>query len=124
MGTNTQVGYSPLYFSFLVGLCGNATFATLTNSAVAFSIFPIIALALALYNGYKIYMKTELESDINKASIALFVLGILSYTAFVRMEHPELGSNLLPLLIILGVGAWVAKTLGVFASITNRKKEA
>jgi len=120
MNTISQAGNKPLYFSFLAGLCGNASLATLTTSEVAFSIFPLIAFVLVVYNWYQVYMTTAIESHISKSSIGLFVIGVLAYTTFVRMEHPELGSNVLPLVIILGLAAWIAKNMGVFSG----KKEA
>lgn len=119
MTTNNQAGYKPLYFSFLAGLCGNATLATLTTSEVPFSIFPLIALVLVAYNWYQVYMTSAIESHISKSSLGLFVIGVLTYTTFVRMEYPELGSNVLPLIIVLGLSAWVAKTIGVFARKTQ-----
>ena len=112
MSTISQTGYKPLYLSFLAGLCCNASFATLTTSEVAFSIFPLIALALVAYNWYQIYMTTALESHITKASLGLFVIGVMTYTSFVRMQYPELGSNLFAILIMLVLSVWVAKTLG------------
>jgi hypothetical protein len=114
MTTKNQAGYKSLYFAFLAGLCGNATFATLTTSEVQFSIFPLIALALVAYNWYQVYMTSAIESHISKSSLGLFAIGVLTYTTFVRMEYPELGSNFLPLMLVLGLSVWVAKTIGVF----------
>ena len=119
MTTENQAGYKPLYFSFLAGLCGNATLATLTMSEIQFSIFPLIALVLVVYNWYQVYMTSAIESHISKSSLGLFVIGVLIYTAFVRIEYPELGSNFLPLIVVLGLSAWVAKTLGVFSTKTQ-----
>jgi len=120
MTTQNQAGYKPLYFSFLAGLCGNATFATLTTSEVTFSIFPLIALVLVAYNWYQVYMTSAIESHISKSSLGLFVIGVLTYTTFLRIEYPELGSNFLPLMLVLGLSVWVAKTVGVF----ERKAQA
>lgn len=119
MTTTNQAGYKPLYFAFLAGLCGNATFATLTTSEVPFSIFPLIAFVLVAYNWYQVYMTSAIESHISKSSLGLFVVGVLIYTTFVRMEYPELGSNFLPLMLVLGLSAWVAKTIGVFSPKTK-----
>lgn len=119
MTTKNQAGYKPLYFAFLAGLCGNATFATLTTSEVQFSVFPLIALALVAYNWYQVYMTSAIESHISKSSLGLFVIGVLIYTTFLRIEFPELGSNFLPLILVLVLSVWVAKTIGLFSPKTQ-----
>lgn len=113
----------PLVFSFLTGLCGNAALATLTSSEVAFSVFPLIAFGLAIYNWYQVYMTTAINSRISKSSVGLFVVGVLIYTVFLRIDHPDLGSNFLPIMIILGLLIWVANNLGVFSVKKNAADE-
>lgn len=122
MSKSTDVGYTPLYFSFLAGLCGNASISTLFTNEVAFSIFPLIALALVIYNCYQIYMTTALEKYMSRASIGLFVVGFLAYSSFIRVEHPELGSNFFPLMGVMIIAVWVAKTLGLFSQKKTEKE--
>jgi len=115
MNKQVELGYTPLGFAFLAGLCGNASLTTLTSSIVEFSIFPLIALALVIYNSYQIYMTTALEGNMNKAALGLFAAGFLSYTSFVRMQYPELGSNFFALMGVMLIAVWVAKVLGCFS---------
>lgn len=124
MNKQVDLGYTPLYFAFLAGLCSNASLTTLTSSVVEFSIFPLIALALVIYNSYQIYMTTALDSEKSKAAIGLFVAGFLAYTSFVRMQHPELGSNFFALMGVMLLAVYVAKLLGCFSQKKDKVEDA
>ncbi len=123
MSSKVKDSNKPLVLSFLTGLCGNATLATLTSSEVAFSVFPIIAFGLAVYTWYQVYMTTAIDSRISKSSVGLFVVGVLIYTVFLRIDHPDLGSNFLPIIIILGLLIWIANNLGVFSVKKNASEK-
>ena len=124
MNKQVDLGYTPLCFAFLAGLCSNASLTALTSSVVEFSIFPLIALALVVYNSYQIYMTTALDSNMSKAALALFVAGFLAYTSFVRMQHPELGSNFFALMAVMLLAVYVAKLLGCFSQKKDQTEDA
>lgn len=65
-----------LVLSLLAGLCGNATLAVLTSSAVAFSIFPVIAFALAVYCLYQEYLSKPM-AEARRDCLCLFPRGCL-----------------------------------------------
>ncbi len=110
---DNNIARKPLLLAFLTGLCANASLAALTVGQVAFSAFPIIAFALALYLLYQQYVEGPMEGATPICSAALFVVGALGYSSFLRVQHPEIGSNLIPVLVCLGLVIWVATKLGI-----------
>ncbi|OAN19224.1 hypothetical protein A3K86_00900 [Photobacterium jeanii] len=102
-----------LILSVLAGLCGNATLAVFTSSAVAFSVFPVLAFALAVYCLYQEYLTKPMSEGTPAIAFACFLVGAFGYSAFLRAQMPEMGSNFLPLIIALGLLFWVAIKLGI-----------
>lgn len=98
----------PLLLALLAGLCGNASLAALFVSQVPFSIFPIIAFALAVYLLYQLYITGPMSGDTPLLMAAMFLIGALAYSGILRASHPEIGSNFIPLMLALILLAWVA----------------
>ncbi|UTV27622.1 YijD family membrane protein [Photobacterium atrarenae] len=110
-----------LLLSFLAGLCGNATLAVFTSSAVPFSIFPVIAFGLAVYCLYQEYLSKPMTEGTPAIAFACFLAGAFGYSGFMRAQLPDMGSNFLPLMITLGLLVWVAYKLGI---MTPKKIES
>ncbi|PSW13131.1 hypothetical protein C9I98_22820 [Photobacterium sanctipauli] len=110
-----------LVMSLLAGLCGNATLAVLTSSAVSFSVFPVIAFALAIYCLYQEYLSKPMSEGTPAIAFACFLVGAFGYSAFLRAMSPDMGSNFLPLMITLGLLFWVTYKMGF---MTPKKEEA
>ncbi|MBM7457204.1 phosphoglycerol transferase MdoB-like AlkP superfamily enzyme [Oceanisphaera litoralis] len=118
MSGNKQIRRKPVLFALLVGLCGNATLATLSVSQLAFSIFPIIALVLAAYILYQEYLSVPMEGDTPLCTLLAFLIGVFGYSAFLRTQFPELGTNYLSVMISLVLVIWLALKMGVAARPT------
>ncbi|MCW8331051.1 YijD family membrane protein [Photobacterium sp. SDRW27] len=102
-----------LVLSLLAGLCGNATLAVLTSGAVSFSVFPVIAFGLAVYCLYQEYLSKPMSEGTPAIAFACFLVGAFGYSAFLRAQMPDMGSNFLPLMIALGLLFWVVYKLGI-----------
>ena len=100
-----------LVLSLIAGLSISSTFDALFSSVVAFSIFPIIALVLAVYCLHVRYHKGEMPKGLPGMAAACFLLGLLLYSTIVRAEYPELGSNFLPSLICVALVLWIGVKL-------------
>ncbi|WP_432455788.1 MULTISPECIES: DUF1422 family protein [unclassified Agarivorans] len=109
-----QVSKTLLLLSFIAGVSGNASLALFTVAEQAFSIFPIIAFILAVTQLYQIYLHQDLSEDSPLTSVAAFLLGALAYSAMLRTQFPEIGSNLLVLILCLAIGLWLMFRLGGF----------
>ncbi|GGB11480.1 DUF1422 family protein [Agarivorans gilvus] len=105
---------SLLVLAFIAGLSGSASLAVLTVAELAFSIFPILTFGLAIVQLYQLYMDKDLSEDSPLLSVAAFVLGALAYSALLRAQLPDLGSNLVLLIICLGLGLWLMAKIGGF----------
>ena len=111
----TKAERKTLVLSLLAGLCGNATLAVFTSSAVAFSIFPVIAFALALYCLYQEYLSKPMAEGTPAIAFACFLVGAFGYSGFVRAQVPDMGSNYFQLIVSLGLIIWVAYKLGIMS---------
>ena len=100
-----------LVLSLIAGLSISGTFDALFSSVVAFSIFPIIALVLAVYCLHVRYHKGEMPKGLPGMAAACFLMGLLLYSTIVRAEYPELGSNFLPSLICVALVLWIGVKL-------------
>ncbi|MGL5728525.1 MAG: YijD family membrane protein [Plesiomonas sp.] len=113
--TTQRKELKPLLFALLVGFCGNATAATLFNSHVTFSLFPVIALVLSVYCLYQRYVSAPLQNDSPLLTGLSFIFGVLAYSVFVRVEHPEIGSNFIPLMLCMALLFWILSKLGLLS---------
>lgn len=96
-----------LVLALIAGLSINGTFDVLFSSIVTFSIFPVIALFLAVYCLHLRYHQREMSKGLPTLAAASFLLGLLLYSTIVRAEYPQLGSNFLPSLICVALVFWI-----------------
>lgn len=115
MSVSKPIRRKPILLALLVGLCGNATLATLSVSQLVFSIFPIIALALAAHMLYQEYLSAPMEGDTPLCTLLAFLIGVFGYSAFLRTQFPEMGTNFLSVMISLVLVIWLALKMGVAA---------
>lgn len=108
---------STLLLALVIGLSTYGTFTALFNSLVEFSIFPIIALALAVYCLHQRYLHHAMPMGLPKFVIGNFFIGIFGYAAISRVQHPEIGSNFIPATIIVILALWM------YTSWKARKRE-
>lgn len=106
-----------LLLALVAGVSINGSFAALFSTPVPFSIFPLIALALAVYTLSQRYKDSTMAEGLPSLAVAWFVLGILLYSAFIRVVHPEIGSNFLPSILSVVLLFWT------FAKMRTRKKQ-
>ena len=109
-----------LILALIAGMCGDAILSWLTMSEVAFSIFPLIALVLAVQTLYQEYLSNPVSEEIPLVGLACFFVGFFGHSAFVKAQYPESGSNALAIFITLGLLFWVGKKL----SDLNSAKES
>ncbi|KJF86361.1 YijD family membrane protein [Photobacterium phosphoreum] len=102
-----------LVLSIITGICGYGTLAVLFSSYVAFSIFPVLAFAMALYGLYQEYMRKPMAEGVPAIASACFFVGVFGYAAFLRAEYPDMGSNFIPLMITLALLFWVSYKMGI-----------
>lgn len=115
MSVSKSIRRKPILLALLVGLCGNATLATLSVSQLAFSIFPIIALVLAARMLYHEYLSAPMEGDTPLCALLAFLIGVFGYSAILRTEFPEMGTNFFSVMISLILVIWLALKMGVAA---------
>jgi len=118
MSGSKKISRKPVLLALLVGLCGNATLATLSVSQLAFSVFPLIALILAAYMLYQEYLSAPMEGDTPLCTLLAFLIGVFGYSAFLRTQFPEMGTNYLSVMISLVLVIWLALKMGVAARPT------
>lgn len=100
-----------LLLAFITGLAINGTFSVLFNSFVPFSIFPPIALGLAAWCLHQRYLNRAMPEGMPSLAAAFFLLGILLYSAIVRADYPEIGSNFLPVVLMVALIFWIGTRL-------------
>ncbi|PKH19146.1 hypothetical protein CIG19_20655 [Enterobacterales bacterium CwR94] len=96
-----------LLLAFITGLSLNGSFSVLFSSLVQFSIFPILALALAAWCLHQRYLNRAMPEGMPSLAAAFFLLGILGYSAIVRVEYPEIGSNFIPTVLMVALVFWI-----------------
>lgn len=115
MSVSNSIRRKPILLALLVGLCGNGTLATLSVSQVTFSIFPIIALVLAARMLYREYLTVPMTGDTPLCTLLAFLIGVFAYSAVLRTEFPEMGTNFFSVMISLILVIWLALKMGVAA---------
>jgi len=96
-----------LLLAFLTGLSINGTFSALFSSIVPFSVFPIIALGLAVWSLHQRYLNRSMPDGLPSLAAAFFLFGIFLYSALVRTEYPDIGSNFVPTILMVIVVFWI-----------------
>ncbi|QZN96092.1 YijD family membrane protein [Symbiopectobacterium purcellii] len=100
-----------LVLALIAGLSVNGSFAALFSSIVPFSVFPLVALVLSVYCLHQRYLNIEMPEGIPLLAAACFLLGLLLYSALVRVEYPQIGSNFLPSLLCVVLVFWIGLRL-------------
>ena len=111
----------PLLLSLLIGICGDAFLSVLTESAVPFSFFPLIALLLAAYQLYQHYRHEPMVGNTPVCMILSFFIGVFGHSALIKVQYPELGSNFFSLIAMLLLLAVLSIKLGI--SVGKKAKE-
>ncbi|MFJ5442506.1 YijD family membrane protein [Pectobacterium sp. CHL-2024] len=97
--------------ALIAGLSVNGAFAALFSSIVPFSIFPLIALVLSIYCLHQRYLHHSMPEGIPMLAAASFLLGLLIYSAIVRVEYPAIGSNFIPSILCVVLVFWIGLKL-------------
>ncbi|CNH87709.1 putative inner membrane protein [Yersinia aldovae] len=96
-----------LLLALITGLAINGSFNVLFSAFVPFSIFPLLTLILAVYCLHQRYLNFAMPQGIPVLASACFLLGILLYSAIVRVEHPAMGSNFVPSILSVVLVFWI-----------------
>ena len=97
-----------MLLAFITGLAMNGSFSVLFSAFVPFSIFPLIALGLSAWCLQQRYLNKNMPDGVPGLAAAFFLLGILVYSALVRAEYPDIGSNFIPTILMVGLVFWIA----------------
>lgn len=97
-----------LLLAFITGLSINGSFSVLFSDYVPFSLFPLIALGLAAWCLHQRYLNRNMPEGMPSLAAAFFLLGILVYSAIVRAEYPDIGSNFIPTVLMVCLVFWIA----------------
>ena len=101
-----------LVLALVAGMCSDALLSWLTMSEVGFSIFPIVALVLAVQTLYQEYLNNPVSEDIPLIGLACFFVGAFGHSAFLKAQYPESGSNFFAIMVSLLLMLWIGKKLG------------
>lgn len=112
-----------LLLAAIVGMCSNALLSTLTITEVSFSIFPLITLVLAVQMLYQNYLRDPISEELPMVGLACFFVGAFGYSAFVKAQYPEAGSNFFAIVVTLLLLLWVGKKLGFITKSEIAKSE-
>ncbi|MCG8709474.1 YijD family membrane protein [Brenneria sp. 4F2] len=96
-----------LILALVAGLSVNGSFLALFSAQVPFSIFPLIALVLSVYCLHQRYMNRSMSESAPLLVAASFLLGLLVYSAIVRVEYPAIGSNFIPSILCVALVLWI-----------------
>lgn len=111
-----------LFLAVIAGVCGCATLACLFTQEVAFSIFPIIAFVLAVYSFYQQHLVHPLTEGTPLIAFACFLVGAFGYSAFIRMQIPDLGGNFFAIMVTMFLSFWIFFKSG-WLSFQQKKNE-
>ncbi|MGM3175091.1 YijD family membrane protein [Dickeya lacustris] len=100
-----------LVLALLAGLSANGSFIAVFSSPVPFSIFPLIALVLSVYCLHQRYMHHAMPQGTPMLAAGCFLLGLLLYSAIVRAEYPQIGSNFVPSVLCVALALWLVAKL-------------
>ncbi|MEY4474431.1 MAG: inner membrane protein yijD [Pseudomonadota bacterium] len=96
-----------LLLALIMGLAINGSFNALFSAFVPFSVFPLLTFILAVYCLHQRYLNFAMPQGIPVLASACFLLGILFYSAIVRVAHPAIGSNFVPLTLSVVLVFWI-----------------
>ncbi|MEA1062683.1 YijD family membrane protein [Apirhabdus apintestini] len=98
---------STLVLALLAGLSINGACSALFSPAVPFSIFPLISLILTVWGLHQRYLRCAMAAGLPGIAASCFVLGVLIYSAVVRVQYPDIGSNFLPSVLSVALLFWI-----------------
>ena len=110
-----------LLLAVIAGVCFSASIAVFFINSITFSIFPIIAFALSLLAFYQQHEVQPLTEGTPAIILACFLVGAFGYSAFIRMQLPDLGSNFLPLIVSMSLAFWIFKKTNMLKSTENKQ---
>ncbi|WP_260261977.1 YijD family membrane protein [Vibrio intestinalis] len=113
-----------LVLALVAGMCSDALLSWLTMSEVGFSIFPIIALVLAVQALYQEYLNNPVSEDIPLVGLACFFVGAFGHSAFIKAAHPDSGSNFFAILVSMLLMLWIGKKLGYMSKAEQVQDES
>ncbi|PSH16358.1 hypothetical protein B7R74_17065 [Yersinia pseudotuberculosis] len=96
-----------LLLALITGLAINGVCTALFSALVPFSVFPLLTLILAVYCLHQRYLNFAMPQGIPVLASACFLLGILLYSAIVRVEYPAIGSNFVPAVLSVVLVFWI-----------------
>ncbi|WP_050300723.1 YijD family membrane protein [Yersinia frederiksenii] len=96
-----------LLLALITGLAINGSFNAIFSAFVPFSVFPLLTLILAVYCLHQRYLNFAMPQGLPVLASACFLLGILLYSAIVRVEHPAIGSNFVPSILSVVLVFWI-----------------
>ncbi|MCP1064976.1 YijD family membrane protein [Serratia symbiotica] len=113
-----------LLLTLIAGFSINGSSAALFSSVVpSFSVFPIIALLLAVYCSHQRYLNHVMLDGTPKLAAAYFLLGLLLYSVTMRVEHPQIGSNFLPSIPCVAQVFWIGFKLKACKALNENAQE-
>ncbi len=107
MSLETGRDKGTLTLAFITGLAINGSFSVLFSAIVPFSVFPLIVLGLSAWYLHQRYLNRSMPEGMPGLVAAFFLLGILIYSALIRAQYPEIGSNLIPGVLLVVVVFWI-----------------
>ena len=81
----TPIPKKPLLLALLIGICGDAFLAVVTESVVPFSFFPLIALLLAASQLYQYYRQEPMVGNTPSCILLCFFIGAFGYAAILLL---------------------------------------
>lgn len=100
-----------LLLALTAGLSINGSFSALFSVIVPFSIFPLISLVLSVYCLHYHYRDRAMPAGFPSLAAASFLLGLLMYSAIIRVEYPVIGSNFIPAILMVVLVFWIGRKL-------------
>lgn len=101
-----------LILAVIVGMCSNALLSAITITEASFSIFALIALVLSAQMLYQNYLRNPVSEELPLMSLACFFVGAFGYSAFLKAQYPDSGSNFFAIVVTLLLLLWVGKKHG------------
>lgn len=100
-----------LILTFITGLSIHGTFTALFSSYVPFSFFPLISLAMSVWYLHQRYLNRSMPEGMPSLAAGFFLLGIFLYSAIIRAQYPQIGSNFFPTLMMVCLVFWMFSRL-------------
>lgn len=110
-----------LLLAVIAGLSINGSFSALFSAIVPFSIFPLISLVLSVYSLHHHYRDRAMPEGFPSLAAASFLLGLLMYSAIIRVEYPVIGSNFIPAILMVALVFWIGRKLNRLQRIGRDK---